>query len=177
MKNYPELGREERIAKALEQRHSELVLVLENLAEELNVSAILRTAEGFGVSEVNIIHQVGRKPKLSKHASSGASKWLKISYFTSTYECLNSLKKVGFKIVGAVVDPKAPVLWKSNLKGKVAVLLGNEAHGLSVDACELSDCQVYIPMVGLTESLNVSVAAALFLYEAVRQRVIENILE
>ena len=76
MKTYPKLGREERIKKVMERRREDLVLVLENLAEETNISAILRTAEAFGMGSVYIVYQKDKKPKISQSISSGASKYL-----------------------------------------------------------------------------------------------------
>ncbi len=69
-----------------------------------------------------------------------------------------------------MVDPEAKVLWQTKLSGKIAIAVGNEAHGLSEKAAKLADYKLYIPMSGLTESFNVSVSAAMFLYEAIRQK-------
>lgn len=175
MKTYINLTREERVQKVMRQRKVDLALVLENLSENLNISAILRTAEGFGVGLVCIIHSRSVKPKLSMQASSGAIKWLDIKYYTSTTTCLKLLKKSGFKIIASVVDPKASLLWEQSFRGKIAVMVGNEAKGLSEKAINLSDKKVYLPMFGLTESLNVSVAAALFLYEVIRQKEVSRV--
>ncbi len=169
MKRFSELNREDRIKKVMDLRRKDLCLVLEDLSEDNNVSAILRTAEGFGVGTICIIHTL-KKPKLSKDISSGATKWLEIKHYTSTKTCLNALKKKGFKIIGALVDPNSKVLWDQKYKGKVAVVVGNEAKGLSKAAQKLVDQNIYLPMFGLTESLNVSVAAGIFLYEVIRQK-------
>lgn len=170
MKTYPDLTREERIAKIMAQRREDLALVLENLHEDLNISAILRSAEAFGVGLICVIHPKDKKPGLSRNTSSGAVKWLNVKFYTSTAVCLNALKKKGFKIVAAVVDPEAKVLWEAKFSGKVAIVVGSEAPGLSEKAIKMADLKLYLPMYGLTESLNVSVAAAMFLYEAVRQK-------
>lgn len=170
MKIYPDLSRQERIAKVLQQRRSDVALVLENLSEDLNISAILRTAEGFGVGQIFIIHPAGKKPKLSKNTSSGATKWLEIKYSTNIKSVTAQLKKSGFKIFGALVDPHSTPLPQANLTGNIAIVVGNEAQGMSPVATKLVDQNFYIPMFGLTESLNVSVAAGIFLYEAIRQR-------
>ncbi len=170
MKTFSNLTREERINKVMDQRRSDLALVLENLSEDLNISAILRTAESFGVGKIYIVHPRGVHPKISKNTSSGASKWLKVEYATSLKTCINKLKKDGFKVIGALVDPEAKVLWEQDFKGKIVILVGNEALGMSKEAQELVDKNIYLPMYGLTESLNVSVAAAIFLYEVVRQK-------
>ena len=169
MKNYSELNREERIKKVMELRRSDLCLVLENLVEDQNISAILRTAEAFGAGQVCIIRD-GKKPQLSKGVSSGASKWLNIKHYKSTKPCFTALKKQGYKLIGALVDPKSKVLWDKKYTGKIAVVVGNEPHGLSEIAQKLVDENIYLPMYGLTESLNVSVAAGIFLYEVIRQK-------
>ena len=171
MKTFTNFKRQERIKKVMEQRRDDVVLVLENLSEETNISAILRTAESFGMGLVYIVYPKGKKPKLSKNVSSGANKWLNIKYYTSITTCINQLKKQGFRIIAAVVDPSlSDILWNTKFMGKVAIVVGNEAKGLSNRAQKLSDHKIYLPMLGLTESLNVSVAAALFIYEVIRQK-------
>lgn len=170
MKRYADLTRGDRIKKVMERRRQDLALVLENLSEEINISAILRTAEAFGIDKVFIIYQQQKKPKISKGATSGAHKWLKINYYQSTQRCFNFLKKQGFKLIGAVVNPEDKVLWEEEFVGKIAVVVGNEARGLSEKAQAMVDENIYLPMFGLTESLNVSVAAGIFLYELIRQK-------
>ena len=169
MKRFANLIRADRITKVMKGRRDDLALVLENLAEEINISAILRTAEAFGVGLVCIIYTKGNKPKISKGASSGAHKWLKIKYYLSTKSCFAYLKKFKYKLVGALVEPQAKILWQEKFKGKIAVVVGNESRGLSDFAIKNVDENIYLPMFGLTESLNVSVAAGIFLYEVIRQ--------
>ncbi len=170
MKTYADLTREERIKKVMGQRRDDLALVLENLSEEANISAILRTAEGFGIGQIFVVYSSGKKPKISKGATSGSYKWLKIKYYKSTRPCFNSLKKLGFKIIGALVEPEAKILWEEKFRSKVAIVVGNEVHGMSKLAQKLVDENIYLPMFGLTESLNVGVAAGIFLYEVIRQK-------
>lgn len=172
MKRYGDLNRSDRIEKAIKVRRKDLALVLENLAEDQNISAILRTAEAFGVGLVCIIYS-NSKPKLSKGISSGAVKWLEIKYFKTIRLCFNFLKNKGFTMIGALVDPGAKVIWEENFMKKMAIVVGNESRGLSEAAQKSVDENIYLPMLGLTESLNVSVAAGIFLYEAIRQK--ENI--
>lgn len=169
MKNYSNLTREERIQKVMELRRSDVALVLENLSEDLNISAILRTAESFGIGQIYIIH-TDSKPRLSQNTSSGASKWLEVKYYDSTKKCFKDLKNQKYKIIGALVDPNAKVLWEQSFSGKIAIVVGNEAQGLSKEAQKLVNSNIYLPMFGLTESLNVSVAAGIFLYEVIRQK-------
>lgn len=170
MKIHSNLSRQERIELIQSSRRPDIVLILENLSEELNVSAILRSAEGFGIGQIYIIHPEGKKPRLSKNTSSGATKWLEVTYSTDLQAEVMRLKDQGFKIFGAYVDPDSTKLPDADLRGKIAIVMGNEAQGMSSLATELVDKNLYIPMFGLTESFNVSVAAGIFLYEAVRQR-------
>lgn len=170
MKTFANLPRQERIKKIKTLRRNDLALVVENLSEEQNISAILRSVEAFGIELVSIVHPEGGKPKLSKNVSSGAIKWLDIRFYTDIEPCLAELREAGFKIYATVVDPAAKSLAETNFTGKVALVVGNEASGLSKAAVDLSDERVYLPIFGLTESLNVSVAAAIFLYEAIRQK-------
>jgi tRNA (guanosine-2'-O-)-methyltransferase len=169
MKTHSHLTREERIARVMEQRKNDFCLILENLSEDQNISAILRTAEAFGVGLVCIVYE-DSKPKLSKGVSSGAAKWLNIEYFKSITTCIKRIKGEGFRVIGALVNPEAEVLWAEKFSGKVAILVGNEARGMSPKAQKLVDKNLYLPMLGLTESLNVSVSAAVFLYEVIRQK-------
>lgn len=170
MKNFAQLTREERIKKAMSLRKQDLVLVLENLSEESNIAAILRTAEAFGVGKVCIVHKEGSKPKIDRGSAKGAVKWLSIEFSTSISDCLHELKLKNFQLITALVDPKAKILWQQDFSGKVAIVVGNEAQGVSKLAQELVDENIYLPMIGLTESLNVSVAAGIFLYEVIRQK-------
>lgn len=170
MKIHADLTRQERISTIQSARRPDIALVLENLSEELNISAILRSAEAFGIGQIYIAHPKGAKPNLSKKISSGATKWLQINYSTDIGAVINQLKEEGFKIVGALVDPTSTPLPESDLSGNIAIVLGNESQGMSAVATRLVDQNLYIPMYGLTESFNVSVSAGIFLYEAIRQR-------
>lgn len=173
MKTFANLTRVQRIEKIKSMRRTDLAVILENLAEEQNISAILRTVEGFGIDKVFIVHIEGKKPKISKNVSSGAVKWLDISFFTDINSCIKQVKKDGFKVYATMVDPEAHNLWSTEFTDKVAIMVGNEAQGVSEEGAKLADQKVYLQMFGMTESFNVSVAAALFLYEAVRQKEIK----
>lgn len=168
MKTHSNLTRAERINKLVANKRTDIVLVLENLEDEKNLSMILRSAEAFGLQKIIVVSD--KKPKLPKGPTSGAFKWLEIEYSKTIGPILSSLKKQGFLLIGALVDPAAPSLWNSNLVGKIALVMGNESKGLSAKAQKKSDQNLYLPMYGLTESLNVSVATGIFLYEIIRQK-------
>lgn len=170
MKKFADLSREERIAKIMDLRRTDVALILEDLVEDRNASAIIRSAESFGIGKVYVVQSGSVKTKISSNISSGASKWMEIEFFSSIEECVSKLKKDNFKIYGALVDPEAKPLWGANFSGKVAILVGNEPNGMSAKAKELMDENLYIPMYGLTESFNVSVSAGIFIYEVIRQK-------
>jgi tRNA (guanosine-2'-O-)-methyltransferase len=173
MKTHSDLSRQQRIKHLKESRRSDLALVLENLDDDKNIAMILRTAESFGVGKIYIIH-TGKKPKMLRKISSGAAKWLDIKYFTNTEECLKELKAAKFKLYGALVNPEAAVLWEEKFTGKVAIVMGSESKGLSEEAQKLVDKNLYLPMFGLTESLNVAIASSIFLYEVIKQKEIND---
>lgn len=170
MKIHAGLTRQERINLIQSSRQPDVALILENLSEERNISAILRSAEGFGIGQIYLIHPLDKKPRLSKNISSGATKWLQINYSTDLESVIQSLRSQGFRIFGSYVDPDSTQLPDADLSGKVAIVIGNEAQGMSQAAVDLVDQNLYIPMFGLTESFNVSVATGIFLYEITRQR-------
>lgn len=173
MKNFSDLTRQERIEKVMSLRRQDLAIVLEDLAEERNAAAIIRTAEGFGVGKVYIVQSAHMKTRVSRNVSSGAVKWMEIEYFDSIESCMAKLREEGFKVYGAFVDPNSKQLWEGKFEGKVAIIVGNEPNGMSETAQRLVDENLYIPMYGLTESFNVSVSAAICLYEVIRQKEVQ----
>ncbi len=167
------LEREERIRSVLEKRQPTLRVVLENIHDPHNLNAILRSCDATGVLNVDLLYTYEDFPDLIKHgkqSSSGARKWIRRAEYSSEKECLSSLKKKGFKVYASALNEKAIPLHDINLTEKVALVFSNEHKGASEELLELADAPFYIPMVGMTQSLNVSVAAAVSLYEAFRQR-------
>ena len=126
-----------------------------------------KTAAGF-------IFQRGTKfnpKKIGKATSSSANKWLDFEVFSSAKECFGKLKRQGYIIVSTVLDQKAKSIFKTKFTAKkIALCFGNEHSGLSQEAIKLSDEHIYIPMQGFVQSLNLSVTAALCMYELFRQR-------
>ncbi len=168
-----------KIEQVVSQRQAGLALVIEDIHDPHNAEAIFRTCDALGVQDVYIIFekQTPWNPtKLGKKSSSSAHKWLTFHTFRSTKECLNELKKKRYVVVASALTEKSVPLFDAPLDStKIALLVGNEHSGLSDTALSLSDVVVKIPMRGMVESLNVSVASALFLYEITRQRVGKNI--
>lgn len=164
---------EERLKKIIEtaqSRQFNLHVVLENIHDPHNVSAIFRTCDAVGVPKVSFLYTVEKFPKVSRVSSASASKWIEIEKYNRTAECINKLKDEGFAIYASMLDKNAVNLYDLDLTEKVAIVVGNEHRGISEEMQKLCDKTFYIPMRGMIQSLNVSVASAVTLYEAQRQR-------
>ena len=163
-------AREQKLKSVLSKRQPDLTVVIENVHDPHNVSAILRSADAVGVKEIQLIYTVEKFPRLGKKSSASATKWVERRKFGSIKECYDQLHKEGFKIYATHLSTNSKSLYDLNLTKKVALVFGNEHHGVSDEAAELADGNFLIPMVGMIQSLNVSVACAVTLYEAMRQR-------
>ncbi len=167
--------RKNKIENVLKHRQPDLTVVMENIHDPHNVSAILRSADAVGVEEVQLVYTVEKFPKLGKKSSASATKWVDRRTFDSIKACYAKLHTEGFKIYATHMGKDSKSLYQLDLTGKIALVLGNEHHGVSDEAAELADGNFQIPMVGMIQSLNVSVACAVSLYEAMRQRLEKDI--
>ena len=166
---------ERRLAKlesVIRHRQPDLTLVLENIHDPHNVSAILRSCDAAGVMEVQLMYTNEEFPKLGKKSSASAKKWVEHRKFKSVSECFGRLHKEGYSIYATHLSKRTAPLYESDLTKKVALVFGNEHRGVSEEAADLADGNFMIPMFGMIQSLNVSVACAVTLFEAVRQRVL-----
>ena len=156
------------------QKRQEGVIVLEDIHDPHNAAAVWRSADGFGFQKVYLIFEQEKAfnpKKIGKASSSSANKWLDFKIFKSTKKCLLELKKEGYEIYATMLDKEAMDLKSANFKKrKVAIMLGNEHRGLSETAIEMADEKVYIPMKGMVQSFNLSVTAAVVMYEVSKQR-------
>lgn len=152
------------------QRH--LTIVLENIHDAHNVSAILRSSDAVGIDKIFLIYNSNKFPKLGKSSSASAKKWIGLRKFDNVKKCFAELKKEKFRIYSTNICEvsKNYSLFDLDLTKKVALVFGNEHTGVSEEASTLSDKNFVIPMYGMIQSLNVSVAVAVCLYEALRQR-------
>jgi len=161
----------ERIHAVLSHRQPGLTVVMENIHDAHNVSAIFRTCDAVGVLRVELLYTLEPFPKIGKKSSSSANKWLERRKHRSIEECYGTLRDEGFRIYATQVSERTGSLYDLDLTGDVAFVFGNEHRGVSDDAARMADSTFRIPMMGMIESLNVSVAAAVCLYEALRQRI------
>ncbi|MBE0644320.1 MAG: RNA methyltransferase [Bacteroidetes bacterium] len=165
--------RRQRLEDVLRKRQTDLTIVIENVWDPHNVSAILRSADAVGVQKVHLLYTIEKAPNLKRHgkqSSASAKKWLDFEVHDNTEQCFSLLHEEGFRIFASHLSRDGRSLHEIDFTGKIAVVLGNESRGVSDEACALADGIYTIPMMGMVESLNVSVAAAVSLYEAQRQR-------
>lgn len=170
MRKFKSDKRLEKISAAANARQFSLSVVLENIHDEHNVSAIIRSCEAVGIPKVNLLYTIEKFPKISRISSASASKWVDTEKYSSVNECFGTLRKNGFIIYSSYLDPTAKSLYQLDLTKKTALVFGNEHRGISDEIKEYSDELFYIPMKGMVQSLNVSVAIAVSLFEALRQR-------
>jgi tRNA (guanosine-2'-O-)-methyltransferase len=157
----------------LERRQPDLTLVVENVWDPHNVGAILRSADAVGIMTVHLLYTVEEAPtfrQIGTLSSASAKQWLDLRVHDSARKCFGELREQGYRIYASHLTPQAVSLFDLDATGKTAFVLGNEHRGVSEEACALADAVYTIPMMGMVQSLNVSVANAVTLYEACRQR-------
>jgi tRNA (guanosine-2'-O-)-methyltransferase len=165
---------ERRLARfefVLRHRQPDLTVVMENIHDPHNVSAMLRSCDAAGVWEAQLLYNTDAFPKIGKKSSASAGKWVGRRKFGTVDECYAKLRSEGFRIVATRLDEQAQSIYDVDLTQKVAIVFGNEHRGVSDDAAHAADGLIQIPMFGMIQSLNVSVACAITLYEALRQRI------
>jgi tRNA (guanosine-2'-O-)-methyltransferase len=164
--------------RILDERTRHVALVMEDLYQAQNTSAIQRSAESFGIQDLHIIenkHTFTHHRRISK----GSSDWLSMHRYNepglnNTEACIHALKRDGYQIVVTALHEKTIALDEVDLSKKTAVLMGTELTGASDVAMEMADVYMKIPTVGFTESLNVSVASAIILQHLTHRMRIEN---
>jgi tRNA (guanosine-2'-O-)-methyltransferase len=163
------IERRERIDQVLATRQPDLTVLAESLTKPRNFSAIVRTCDAVGVNEV---HAVPGEEGLAIHwnTSQGAEKWLPVRAHENLGQACAWLRDAGFRLVAAHLSDQAADYRDLDYTAPTALILGTELFGVSEQALALADQQVMIPMKGMTRSLNVSVACAIVMYEAMRQR-------
>ena len=164
---------EKRISKiraVVSKRQPSLKIILENIHDPHNVSAIFRTCDAAGIPKVSLLYNIETFPKIGKKSSASAFKWIEKEKFKSVEECYKQLRSQGYKIYASSISEGAQDLYKIDFTEKSAIVMGNEHRGVSKEAEDLADKKFYIPMYGMVQSLNVSVSAAITIYEALRQR-------
>ena len=163
--------RKERIENVLAHRQNDLTIVLENVFDPHNISAVMRSCDAIGVQEIYVLTtKIARHKKWGSRSSSSAAKWLTIHQFDDAPECFTALRKNYSRILTTHLATDAVSLYEVDLTKSTALVFGNEHSGVSDEIRALSDGNFIIPQVGMIQSLNISVACAVSLYEAFRQK-------
>ena len=168
-----------RFQEVLAERTQYLTVVLENIYQPLNASAVLRSADCFGIQDVHVIENYNEFTP-DREVAMGSSRWLNIKLYNeeknNTLQCIQKLKKEGYRIVATTPHKNDCNLQDFDLtKGKTALLFGTEMEGLTYVALQEADEYLKIPMYGFTESFNLSVAAAVCLQHISHQLRLEKI--
>lgn len=158
-----------RIDQMLKRRQPDLTVCMEKVHKPHNLAAIVRTCDAVGISD---IHAVWDEPKmkLSGHTATGSQNWVKVHAHDDVTSAIQTLKQQGMQIIATNLSATAVDFRQIDYTKPTAILMGQEKDGITPEALALADQDVIIPMVGMVQSLNVSVATALMLYEAQRQR-------
>jgi tRNA (guanosine-2'-O-)-methyltransferase len=162
--------RKTRLKSVLARRQHDLTLVLNNIHDPHNVSAILRSCDAFGVFGIHLYYTKERFPALASSSSGSAKKWIELTRHREAGAMIETLRGQGMQIVGTGFSPDARPIMGIDFTRPTAIILGNEHRGMDPDVKIHVPDEIYIPMFGMVQSLNVSVAAATILYEAMRQR-------
>jgi tRNA (guanosine-2'-O-)-methyltransferase len=161
----------ERLTAVLNKRQPDLTVVLENVFDPHNISAVMRTCDAVGIQDIYILNnKIPPHKKWGAKSSSSAAKWLTIHQFTDADECFTELRKKYKKIYATHLSNDAVSLHELDLTEPIALLFGNEHSGVSEEIIAMTDGNFIIPQVGIIKSLNISVACAVTLYEAFRQK-------
>jgi len=163
--------REKRYNDVIHHRQPGLTVVLENVFDPHNISAVMRSCDAVGIQDIYVLNtKIPRHKKWGRRSSSSAAKWLSVHEFEDTGECFAELRKNFEKIYTTHLSADAVGMFDIDFTGKVALVFGNEHDGVSEESRALADGNFIIPQVGMIQSLNISVACAVTIYEAFRQK-------
>ena len=163
--------RSARLLAVLIKRQPDLTVVLENVFDPHNISAVMRTCDAVGIQEVFVLNnKIPPHKKWGAKSSSSAAKWLTVHQFTDAQECFKALRSKYDRILTTHLSSDAVNLYDIDFTGRIALIFGNEHSGVSDEIRAMADGNFIIPQVGIIRSLNISVACAVTLYEAQRQK-------
>ena len=163
--------REKRYNDVIHHRQPGLTVVLENVFDPHNISAVMRSCDAVGIQDIYVLNtKIPRHKKWGRRSSSSAAKWLSVHEFEDTGECFAELRRNFEKIYTTHLSADAVGMYDIDFTGKIALVFGNEHDGVSEESRALADGNFIIPQVGMIQSLNISVACAVTIYEAFRQK-------
>jgi len=157
------------IKTILDRRQPDLTVIMENVRKPHNLAAVARTLEAVGGMDIHAITAL-TSIRLTQLAAGGTKKWIEVHKHPNTKDGLEHLKNKGLQIVATTLSETSKDYRDIDYTRPTAILVGEELEGISEQAVEMADENICIPIVGMVQSLNVSVASALVLYEAYHQR-------
>lgn len=155
-------SRKEKFLNVLSERTKHFTVATEDVYQLHNTSAVIRTCDVFGIQEVNIIEERNSK-RIDREIAMGAQKWVDLNRFNSVEDCIVDLKSKGYQIIATTPHVGDCMLHEFDISNKACFFFGRETEGLSQEVMDAADGFLKIPMVGFTESLNISVSAAIIL--------------
>lgn len=163
--------RTERLLSVLNKRQNNITVVLENVFDPHNISAVMRTCDAVGIQDIYVLNtKIARHKKFGQKSSSSAAKWLSIHQFTDAAACFAELRRHYNLILTTHLSSDAIALHDIDFTQSIALVFGNEHAGVSDEIRAMADGNFIIPQVGIIKSLNISVACAVTVYEALRQK-------
>ena len=164
----------EKFKRAIQRRQNNLTVILENVHDHHNISAVLRSCDSVGIKEIFVLYtQEGLDEehlRLNKRVSSGARRWVDVNFYKDITACFEHVQRNYKHIYSTHLAEQPTSLYELDLTTSVALLFGNEKDGVSEEALAYSTGNFIIPQMGMVQSLNISVACAITIYEAFRQR-------
>lgn len=149
--------------KVIEQRTNHFTVATQDVYQLHNTSAVIRSCDVFGIQNIHVVEEVNLK-KIDREIAMGAQKWVDINRYTSTRDCIDQLRKQNYRIV-ATSPHQGVSLQEFDIQEPAALFFGTETDGLSEEVLQEADEFIQIPMYGFTESLNISVSAAIILQD------------
>lgn len=165
----------EKMKRVLLCRQDTLKVFMDYVYSHHNLSAIVRTCDAVNVGKLHYRHQ--KKIKLNKEVALGAHKWIFTEYVENIEKFYKNIKEKGYQVVVTILSKNAVDFRKVDYTKPTLIVLGNEVDGVSETSLKYADKNIIIPIYGMTQSLNVSVANAVILYEAQRQRMLKGMYD
>lgn len=160
-----------RLEAVLSKRQNDLTVILENVFDPHNISAVIRSCDAVGIMEIFLLHTMEPNHRHFDHYSAAsAGKWVTMHHFSDLAPCLEAVRKKYLRIYTTHLDSESSELYKLDLTESVALVFGNEKKGISEAMRSQSDGNFVIPQLGMVPSLNISVACAISIFEAYRQK-------
>ncbi len=162
LEEFISVERKERFFKVLEERTKFITVAIEDVFQLHNTSAVIRSCEVFGIQNAHVIeNRFGER--IDKNIAMGAQQWVDVQRYENTKSCISHLRNEGYRIIATTPHDDSCLLEDFKIKEKIVLFFGTEKEGLSAEVLQEADGLLKIPMVGFTESLNISVSAAIVL--------------